>query len=202
MGSNGFFGLFKNKQDEQEQVVEQSEDLEVASPGNEREFVDEAVDEKDGNVIDSVDTRVDEAKSTLTEILDLMGFFSVVRVGSSDDDELVLEIEGDDLGRVIGKDGTTLDALQHMLRVIMSRRLKTSFKVSVDANNYRQKHYRTIRSIAIEAAQRVKETVEEVEMKPMNAADRRVVHTVLSDEGVRTGSVGDRKSRRVVVSPL
>ena len=90
-----------------------------------------------GNIIEDDSHNV--AKDTLTEILDLMGFFNVVKILDYDKTFISLEIKGDDLGRIIGKEGNTLFALQLILRTILSKKFKRPVNIQIDANNYRER---------------------------------------------------------------
>ena len=152
-----------------------------------------------GNKIE--DDLPEEAKDQLTEILDLMGFFNVVKVTKQDEGFVALEVKGDDLGRIIGKEGNTLYALQLILKNMLSRRYKRPVNVQIDANNYRDKRSATIRNIALEAADKVLRDGGEVELQIMNAWERRVVHTTLMDnERLKTESIGRDSERKVIVS--
>ena len=148
---------------------------------------------KQGNVSveeDSVGNSIEDdmhevAKDQLTEILDLMGFFNVVKVTKHEPGFVALEVKGDDLGRIIGKEGNTLYALQLILKNILSRKYKQPINVQIDANNYRDKRSATLRNLALEAAEKVtKDGGGEVVLQSMNAWERRVVHTTLMEQDV------------------
>jgi spoIIIJ-associated protein len=167
----------------------------------EKEKQDSVLVEEDsvGNVIE--DDLHQAAKDQLTEILDLMGFFNVVKVIKHDPGFVALEVKGDDLGRIIGKEGNTLYALQLILRNMLSRKYKRPVNVQIDANNYRDKRSATIRNIALEAAENVIKDGQEVVLQVMNAWERRVVHTTLMDhEKIKTESIGRDSERKVIVS--
>ena len=167
--------------------------------GNE-EVVEETVAEKNGNVIEEDIHNV--AKDMLTEILDLMGFFNVVKVLEHEADFVSLEVKGDDLGRIIGKEGNTLFALQVILKNILTRKYKRSITVQIDANNYRDKRSITIKNMALDAADKAYNENTEVTLQAMNAWERRVVHMTLQDnDKVKTESFGRDKERKVIISP-
>lgn len=141
------------------------------------------------------------AKDQLTEILDLMGFFNVVKVTKHEPGFVALEVKGDDLGRIIGKEGNTLYALQLILKNILSRKYKQPVNVQIDANNYRDKRSATLQNMALEAAEKVTKDGGEVVLQSMNAWERRVVHTTLMEQNiVKTESTGRESDRRVVIS--
>lgn len=161
---------------------------------------EEETEDNMGNTID--DELGDISKDLLTEILDLMGFFNVVKVKKEDKEFISLEIKGDDLGRIIGKEGATLFALQVILKNILSKKYKRSIQVLIDANNYLEKREKLLKKIAYEAADKAIDSKEKVILKPMFPWERRIIHLTLQDsEFVRTESQGKSKERQVVVIP-
>lgn len=165
------------------------------------EHHDEDDIENTGNTLDEDIHNI--AKDMLTEVLDLMGFFNVVKVTESDKSFVSLEIKGDDLGRIIGKEGNTLYALQLLLRNMLSKKYKRSINVHLDANNYREKRASTLKSMAIEAAEKALSMNQDVALKPMSPWERRVVHMALQDdERIETKSRGKDQDRQVVISPV
>jgi spoIIIJ-associated protein len=104
---------------------------------------------------------------------------------------------------LIGYHGQTLEKLQHIVSQALSHKYKQPVRVVIDINDYRQKRTTSLENLARRAAQQVIESGQDLELQPMNPADRRIVHKLLNDEGkVRTESIGDGKERRIVVKPL
>ncbi|MDD5455451.1 MAG: KH domain-containing protein [Candidatus Margulisbacteria bacterium] len=168
--------------------------------GSEEKTENNQISEDSGNTIN--DDMHNIAKDTLTEILDLMGFFNVVKILNFDTTFVSLEIKGDDLGRIIGKEGNTLYALQYLLKNILSKKYKRPVNVQLDANNYREKRTNSITNMALEAAQKAIAENREILMPAMNAWERRIVHTTLMENGkVKTESIGREQDRKVIVSP-
>lgn len=164
------------------------------------EIEDESQEVQAGNTLE--ENLHHEAKDLLTEILDLMGFFNVVKVINNDRNSIELEIKGDDLGRIIGKEGNTLFALQVLMKTILSRKYKRPVSIQIDANNYKEKRMVTVKSMALEAAKKALAERKEVALAPMNAWERRVVHTTLMEnDQVKTESIGRDKERQVIISP-
>jgi spoIIIJ-associated protein len=159
------------------------------------------IEDNRGNMIDNEIHLI--AKDTLTEILDLMGFFNVVKVVRYDEDFVALDIKGDDMGRIIGKDGTTLQAIQLLLKTILCKKFKKSINLVIDANGYRAKREDSLRNLAKEMGEKAISSKKEVALEPMLAWERRIVHLTLQDyEELKTESVGEYKERRVVIIPL
>ncbi len=111
---------------------------------------------------------------------------------------------GDDLGLLIGRHGQTIDAVQVLASLIVrgGEDAQARKDVIVDASGYRDRRRRTLESLALRSAEEALRTGIRVELEPMSAAERKVVHTCLeSREGVTTVSEGDEPYRRVVVEP-
>ncbi|MFA5633914.1 MAG: R3H domain-containing nucleic acid-binding protein [Candidatus Dojkabacteria bacterium] len=113
--------------------------------------------------------------------------------------------EGDDLGYMIGNHGRHLDSLQYILQLMVGKVIDqdSNYRVLVDVGGYRKERDSKIESLALQKADDVRILGEEIEMEPMSPADRRVVHTTLSQyEDITTESVGEGKDRRVVIKPI
>jgi spoIIIJ-associated protein len=115
-------------------------------------------------------------------------------------DELLVTCTGGDLGMLIGKHGQTIDALQYVANAATYRSGERK-SVTIDAAGYRERRRVTLESIALRAADRATQG-ERVELDPMTAVERKVVHERLKDvEGVQTTSEGAEPNRHVVVLP-
>lgn len=103
---------------------------------------------------------------------------------------------------LIGYHGRTLEALQHLLGLGLSNSFKQIVRVSIDVGSYRDKRTSALENLARRAAQQVMESGQILELEPMNAAERRIVHNALmSEDQVVTESTGEGRDRRVVVKP-
>jgi spoIIIJ-associated protein len=145
----------------------------------------------------------------LSEVLTLMGIHAQVEILQSDelaeDGESpapVLNITGDDLGILIGRRGETLRALQYLLRLMVSHRLKHWTNLIVDVEGYRVRRQQALRSLANRVAERVAQTGRSQALEPMPAYERRIVHMTLRNHPhVRTQSVGEGERRKVTIIP-
>jgi len=114
----------------------------------------------------------------------------------------VLDIEGDDLGLLIGRRGTTLAALQYMVNVMLTRKMDSRAIVTVDVEHYHRRREETLQGLAQRMADRVSNSGRPMTLEPMPASERRIIHITLSeDEDVVTGSVGQGDERKVVIRP-
>jgi len=118
-----------------------------------------------------------------------------------EDDVLVATCTGGNLGLLIGKHGQTIDAIQYLANAIVSRALPEERRqVVVDASGYRARREATLASIARRSAERAVQFGDRVELEPMTAVERKVVHVALQDyPGVETTSEGTEPNRFVVV---
>ena len=118
-----------------------------------------------------------------------------------EDDVLVATCTGGNLGLLIGKHGQTIDAIQYLANAIVSRTLPEERRqVVVDASGYRARREATLASIARRSAERAVQFGDRVELEPMTAVERKVVHVALQDyPGVETTSEGTEPNRFVVV---
>jgi spoIIIJ-associated protein len=114
---------------------------------------------------------------------------------------LVATCSGRDLGLLIGRHGQTIDAIQYLCNAILARQ-GAGVSVVVDAAGYRARREATLTSLATSAAEQALRTGERVELEPMTAVERKIVHVSLQDfAGVETSSEGTEPNRFVVVSP-
>ena len=136
----------------------------------------------------------------LRDILREMGVEAEVTHGADPRSD-GLEVEGPDLGALIGRGGENLVALQQVVSAITSKKVGRSVHVGVDIEGYRRRREDQLREMAARVAARVRASGTAVTLEPMLAYERRVVHLVVQDqEGVRTESVGIEPNRRVVIS--
>ncbi|MBV8598120.1 MAG: KH domain-containing protein [Actinobacteria bacterium] len=121
---------------------------------------------------------------------------------AEDDGAISITCTGGDLGVLIGRHGQTIDALQSILNAIAAGEEERK-EVVVDAADYRARRRRTLESLALRAAEEALQGLRPVELEPMTAAERKLVHECLQDRaGVETVSEGDEPDRYVVVRPV
>jgi spoIIIJ-associated protein len=119
------------------------------------------------------------------------------------EEEIAATVNGEDLGLLIGKHGATIDALQHLAARIAFRGLPDRKIVTIDAAGYRERREAALQRAADQAVEDAVSYGRPVELEPMSAAERRIVHTYLRDRTeIQTHSEGDEPDRRLVVSPV
>jgi spoIIIJ-associated protein len=141
-----------------------------------------------------------QARDIVERIADGIGVRCRVAV-VEDDELLTVTCAGAELGLLIGKHGQTIDAIQYLANAIL-RRTGLEKDVVVDAAGYRERRRATLESLAVRSAQRASRDGERVELEPMTAVERKIVHVRLKDfPGVATGSEGTEPNRFVVINP-
>lgn len=147
-----------------------------------------------------VDT--DEVKDFLEKVFAAMDMKVQISITQKPEDhELDIDLEGDDMGVLIGKRGQTLDSLQYLASLVVNKGSDDYIRVKVDTENYRERRKATLENLAKNIAQKVKRTRKPVSLEPMNPYERRVIHSALqNDKFVCTHSEGEEPYRRVVVT--
>jgi len=144
----------------------------------------------------------EEARQALQNILDKMGFLAMAEVTREEDGQVVLEVRGEDMGRIIGKEGSMLRALETIVSTMLFKLFGKPVSVIVDAGGYRKKRAGALERLADEVAEEVGRTGEEKVLPPMSSSDRRIIHLHLSNNPkVMTFSRGEGEERRLVIAP-
>jgi spoIIIJ-associated protein len=143
-----------------------------------------------------------EARALVTRIVDGIGVTGRIDVDESDE-QITVSCVGSDLGMLIGRHGQTIDAVQYLANAVMWRRHPEDRKeVVVDAAGYRERRRTALEALALRSADRALSDQEPVELEPMTAVERKVVHLRLKElDGVETTSEGTEPNRYVVVHP-
>ncbi|MCY7418684.1 MAG: hypothetical protein LH650_09340 [Chloroflexi bacterium] len=143
-------------------------------------------------------------KDIVEQLVGLMGYRATVSIGTGDTSKIdisgVDDEEREALGALIGRKGERLSALQHLVNLMLSRRMGAWTRVLVDVEDYRGRRERQLGEIARRAADKVIESDTMLQLEPMPALERRWIHLALRDvAGVSTQSIGDEPMRRVVI---
>lgn len=143
------------------------------------------------------------AQQVLQEILDKMGMLAIAEAQPGDEESVVLNVKGEDMGRIIGKDGSMLKSLQLLVSIIVNKGSEEDRKrILVDAGGYMEKHESALKRLALDAAKDVEKSGIEKILPPMSAHDRRIIHMALKDyPNVTTLSKGMGRDRRLIIAP-
>jgi spoIIIJ-associated protein len=144
----------------------------------------------------------ERVRGIVARVVHALGLHATVDIDESAD-EIRATVNGDDLGLLIGKHGSTIDALQHIAFRAAFRGEEVRKQVVVDAAGYRERREGALHRMADRAAAEALQYGRPVELEPMRATERKIVHTYLSERSdVETHSEGDEPDRRLVVSPV
>ncbi len=152
-----------------------------------------------------------DKKEALDESFDIVSFLQEVcdgimpgcevKIESENKDEINLEIEGNNLGLIVGKHGETLNALQYITAMVYNSKFEKFKRVNVDAGGYRKKREEKIVEFGVKMAHKVKNTGRRISLEPMNSYERRIVHLALQDiDGINTFSEGREPKRKIVIT--
>ncbi len=209
-GSSGFLGLNSknaviNVWKKSDVVEEENNEVPV-----EETKEDNSVETKEETKEDSkkknsiVDPKAaDEAKVFLQDVFSSMNL--TVDIKTSIDEEnniLEIELEGPEMGVIIGKRGQTLDSLQYLTSLAVNRKVDNYTKIKLDTEDYRNRRKATLENLAKNTAYKAKRNKRSVSLEAMNPYERRIIHSALQDDKyVTTHSEGEEPYRHVVVVP-
>ena len=221
--SNGFLGIGRKPavvrlfftsvantatQEEVAQVEEQSVAV-VSEPvaTSETEVQDTAVeaseDEKPSKKELSKEDQqeiAEKGKQFLDDMFTQMGLTVVIEKMMTKD-KITFQVHGEDLGILIGKHGQTLDAIQYLTNLVAHKDVSGHCHIVVDVENYRSRREETLVNLAKRLASKVKRNRQKVSLEPMNAFERKIIHTALQgDKNIVTNSEGDEPFRHVVIT--
>ena len=155
--------------------------------------------------VDGTSDVLDSANEVIKNLLSHMDVDVVVNLKEADNEETggpIFEIEGDDSGLLIGRKGETLRSLQFLTRFIVGRQTGERANISLDVEGYDERRKQSLANLANRVAQRVVKTGRSIELEPMSARERRLVHVALAENAkVYTESSGEGRDRRVAVIP-
>ncbi len=149
----------------------------------------------------TIDDKVSVAEEFLTGVLERMGVEAALETRLDEDNIVVINIAGEDLGLVIGRRGQTLDALQFLVNQVANKSGGVRVRIVLDAEGYRERRAEALAGLARRMADRARRERRKVTLEPMNALERRVVHLALANvPGVETYSEGQEPERRIVIA--
>ena len=153
------------------------------------------------DINDSMEEAILYAKKYLEDLLSFFGLNTDV-YATSDDEVIQLNVPSTHLnGFLIGQRGDNMRSLQYLTSTALKNNNYSHTRVNVDIAEYKKQRADRLRDKAEEWVKQVRDNKEPMELKPMNAADRRVIHKLASEYGVETESVGEGRDRHIVLKP-
>ena len=142
----------------------------------------------------------DRARTFLGDLLGAMGVEAAISM-TYEEGVLNIDLEGEDMGILIGKRGQTLDSIQYLTSLVVNKGKAAYVRVKIDTENYRERRKATLENLAKNMAFKVKKTRRPAYLEPMNPYERRIIHSALQDDPyVTTHSEGEEPLRKVVIT--
>ncbi|MBQ9233794.1 MAG: protein jag [Lachnospiraceae bacterium] len=144
---------------------------------------------------------IDDIKEYLDNLFKAMDIETNINIDFDEaEGTMNIDLEGPDMGILIGKRGQTLDALQYLISLFVNKKSESYIRVKLDTENYRARRKDTLENLARNIAFKVKRTRRTFTLEPMNPYERRIIHSALqNDKYVATRSEGEEPYRKVVV---
>ncbi|SDN96176.1 RNA-binding cell elongation regulator Jag/EloR [Alkalicoccus daliensis] len=144
---------------------------------------------------------VKEGLTFLRETIDKMGVAASVEKEEREEG-LYFNITGKEIGVLIGKRGQTLDSLQYLVNLVANKQSESYLRIHLDAEGYRARRKEALEVLAHRLSKKSQRTKQEVRLEPMNAHERKIIHTALQhDTSVKTYSDGQEPNRRIIIAP-
>ena len=196
--TSGFFGIITKPckiaawiEGDEEEIIEAPNPVEKKEEKPKKKERAIAQDKTEGEKI---------AREFLESTLSQMGIEAELEFTQTVD-SLEIVVSGENMGRVIGKRGETLDALQYLTSLVVNKDKEEYIRINLDSENYREKRTIALEKLADKVAEKVLKNKRNLTLEPMNAFERRVIHSRLQgNEKLTTYSIGEEPSRRIVVS--
>ena len=210
-------------EDEAEEILEEVKIEEVAEEVKEPRKFFKATEEVTEVVVEEtvetekVEAPVENSRANLTEedkkiilgtatdflksIFDTMGMEVKINTSFEDNKQILINLEGEEMGAIIGKRGQTLDSLQYLTNLVVNKGEYAYMNVTIDTENYRVRRKETLEHLAFNLAKKAKHNRRNVTLEPMNPYERRIIHATLqNDRYVTTYSEGVEPFRYVVIA--
>lgn len=210
-GSKGLLGFGAKEAKVRVTLKEVEEPIQVEEI---KEVISEEISIQESNeqVIDSEDRVVaskeeiediiNNAKEFLSKLLKQMDIECEIHSEVINNNRVSINLEGKNMGIIIGKRGETLDAIQYLVNIVANKQRKEYIKIMLDTENYRARREETLKRLAFKLSKKVQKSKKPIILEPMNPYDRRIIHSALQDSKfVKTHSEGKEPFRKVVITP-
>lgn len=207
-GSTGFLGIGAKqavitawKKIEEKPKKEKKVEEKPVVIKEEKAEIEVEVPEKEEKLAEVQAQTIEACEKFLKDVLKSMDMEVTLTSQIDEDGALSINMEGEDMGILIGKRGQTLDSLQYLTNRVANKMQEGYVRVKLDTENYRARRKETLENLAKNIAHKVKRTKRSVSLEPMNPYERRIIHSALqADKYISTHSEGEEPYRRVVVT--
>lgn len=147
------------------------------------------------------------ADVAIEKINSLISYFDIEEVNidefEGDEGELILDLNGENLNCLIGKHGSTLQSLQEIVNILVSKEIGYKYPLTIDVYGYKSRRKDKIEDMAYSMANKAIKSGNPISLRPMSAYERRIIHIALKDEKtIETYSIGEGKNRHLVIKPI
>lgn len=147
------------------------------------------------------DTPARKVRTIMSDILNTMDLNAKMNIAEKDN-TVIINLEGENLGILIGRRGETLDALQYLINLSVNKNLESRRKFILDIEGYRQRREDTLKKLAQKLADKATQRGRNVVLEPMNSLERRIIHTALQGrDDISTFSEGEEPYRKIIIAP-
>lgn len=147
------------------------------------------------------DTPARRVRTIMSDILSTMDLNAKMNIAEKEN-TVIINLEGDNLGILIGRRGETLDALQYLINLSVNKNLESRRKFILDIEGYRQRREETLKKLAQKLADKATQRGRNVVLEPMNSLERRIIHTALQGrDDISTFSEGEEPYRKIIIAP-
>jgi len=147
--------------------------------------------------------KIEIIKEIVTELLEIMNFQGRINIDTTNESNILVNIQTDQASFLIGQAGANLEALQYIARVLASKKMGAPVQFILDVNDYQKHHIGLLEELAKNIAKQALSERIAVTLQPMTAFKRRIVHLALADNSqISTESIGQEPERRIVVKPI
>jgi len=147
------------------------------------------------------DTPARRVRTIMSDILGAMDLNAKMNIAEKDN-TVIINMEGDNLGILIGRRGETLDALQYLINLSVNKNLESRRKFILDIEGYRRRREDTLKKLAQKLAEKATQRGRNVVLEPMNSLERRIIHTALQGrDDISTFSEGEEPYRKIIIAP-
>ncbi|MBM6692128.1 protein jag [Bifidobacterium pullorum] len=155
----------------------------------------------DEKTMDQLNVEADIAADYLEGLLDIVDYEGDIELGVRNNRPMVQIVADDDsdIKHLIGRHGEVVDALQQLTRLAVQQKTGERSHLIVDVDGFLKRKRQHLRDVALDAVDEVRETGEPVNLKPMNSFERKVIHDVVREEGLKSRSHGEEPHRYVTV---
>lgn len=144
--------------------------------------------------------KIEKATTFLKELIDTLGY-QVEYFIREEENFVIINLKGKNAGKLIGKRGETLYAIQYIVNIVTNRNDDTNLKILVDIEDFRIQREKTLTNLANKLARQVKEEGKPISLEPMNPLERKIIHMALqNDDNILTTSEGEENYRHIVIS--